>query len=312
MDLPQISIVVAAYNAEQTIEECLTSLIEQPVREIEIIVIDDGSTDATADIVSNFTSTEIPIRLYSQTNAGPSAARNHGVSKARADLIAFMDADDLSLPWRFTHMLKLAEHYPKVAAYLGFVVIASAPIPDEPEFSLEHVEELSLLDFAASDNLGGTSASLVRADAFRAVGGFDPQLWNGEDYELWTRLVAKYPIIRYKTPVLRFRSEVGSLSTNYDRCKPQVDALHGKIFGQTGVFSEHRQYGPILKAHQYDHLSWMAFREGKRVTALRLLATSFYNQLRGRLKVPNAEYPENQIPLLVRYLIGKPPGPGEH
>ncbi|MCK5796494.1 MAG: hypothetical protein KAI47_04895, partial [Deltaproteobacteria bacterium] len=176
---------------------------------------------------------------------------------------------------------------------------------------LDKAQTLSLLDFAGNDNLGGTGASITRRQALQAVGGFDARLWNGEDFDLWTRIVTRYPVIRYENPVLRIRHEAGSLSSNFERCLPQVTTLMFKVFGENGVFANHQQFAPVLKAHQYDHLSWMAFREGKRLAALRLLGASAYQSLLGRLRLPSAHYPKDHLPLLARYLIGKPPEPGE-
>jgi glycosyltransferase involved in cell wall biosynthesis len=311
MSNPRISVVMAAFNAEETIGEALASLVEQTVREIEILVVDDGSTDGTAEVVRGFRPEGVDVRLLSQTNAGPSAARNHGLREARGELVAFMDADDWSLPWRFAHQLRLVEAYPEAAAILCEIAMTDEQASQEPLFSLDKVRELTLLDFAASDNLGGTGASMCRTEALRAVGGFDPRLWNGEDYELWTRVVARYQVVRYENPVLRVRHDPESLSSSFERAFPQVTTLMYKVFGKDGVFKDHRHYARVLKAHQYDHLSWMAFREGRRATALRLLGTSVVNTMLGRLRLPKADYPSGHLPLLVRYLVGKPPEPGE-
>ncbi|PID39664.1 MAG: hypothetical protein CSA24_00760 [Deltaproteobacteria bacterium] len=311
MSSPRVSVVMAAYNAERTIEEALSSLVEQTVKPFEIIVVDDGSSDGTAELVRRFQPEGVEVRLLTQTNAGPSAARNHGIREVRGELTAFMDADDWSLPWRFEHQLRLAKAFPKAGAMLCGIAMDEDQACQEPAFCLDKVQVLTLLDFAASDNLGGTGASITRTEALREVGGFDPRLWNGEDYELWTRIVARYPVVRYTNPMLRVRHEPESLSSSFDRAFPQVTTLMYKVFGENGVFKDHQHYARVLKAHQYDHLSWMAFREGKRVTAVRLLGTSWYNTLMGRLRLPKANYPDGHLPLLVRYLVGKPPEPGE-
>lgn len=311
MSSPRVSVVMAAYNAERTIGEALASLVEQTVKPFEIIVVDDGSTDGTAEVIRGFRPEGVDVRLLSQTNAGPSAARNHGIGEARGELTAFMDADDWSLPWRFEHQLRLVEAYPEAGAILCECVGHQDRPASAPAFDLGKVRELSLIDFAGNDNLGGTGAAITRTDALRAVGGFDPRLWNGEDYELWTRVVASYQVVRYEEPVLAVRHEPDSLSSSFDRAFPQVTTLMFKVFGENGVFKDHRHYARVLKAHQYDHLSWMAFREGKRGTALRLLGTSVFNTVVGRLRLPKADYPSGHLPLLVRYLVGKPPEPGE-
>lgn len=89
-----ISVVIPAYNAEKTIKRCLDSLIKQTYGDIELIVVDDGSTDNTVKIVSEMILTDPRIRLIKQKNSGPSVARNNGIDAARGELLTFVDADD--------------------------------------------------------------------------------------------------------------------------------------------------------------------------------------------------------------------------
>lgn len=90
-----ISVIIPAYNCEKYISECLFSLEAQTYKNFEVIIVDDGSTDKTPDIVQSFHAhSDIPIRFYSQPNRGASAARNNGMEHARGDFIAFIDADD--------------------------------------------------------------------------------------------------------------------------------------------------------------------------------------------------------------------------
>ncbi|PFB59978.1 Ss-1,4-galactosyltransferase [Bacillus anthracis] len=94
MENPKISIVVAAYNVEDYIEKCLESLIAQSIKEIEILVINDGSSDNTANIANRFTKCDKRVRVISQENGGLSAARNTGINHASGEFIAFVDGDD--------------------------------------------------------------------------------------------------------------------------------------------------------------------------------------------------------------------------
>lgn len=94
MEKPKISIVVAAYNVEDYIEKCLESLTAQSIKEIEILVINDGSRDNTVNIANEFTKCDKRIRVISQENGGLSAARNTGINHANGEFIAFVDGDD--------------------------------------------------------------------------------------------------------------------------------------------------------------------------------------------------------------------------
>src|SRR5690606_27199889 len=93
--LPLISVIIPAYNAEATIVEAVESVLAQTYRPLEVLIIDDGSSDATAALIENKYES---VRVIRQSNAGPSAARNHGIREAKGAWVAFLDADDRWLP----------------------------------------------------------------------------------------------------------------------------------------------------------------------------------------------------------------------
>lgn len=101
-----VSIIVAAYNAEKYIEQCIQSLQEQQLKEIEILVVNDGATDGTGEILERLAKTDARIRLFHQTNKGVSAARNLGLEMATGEYIGFADADDWALENMFADMLQ--------------------------------------------------------------------------------------------------------------------------------------------------------------------------------------------------------------
>ena len=95
---PSVSVIIPAYNAADTLAETLASVVAQTWPNVEVLVVDDGSTDATADIVEMIAEQHHQVRLIRQTNAGVAAARNAGLREARGDLVAPLDADDLWHP----------------------------------------------------------------------------------------------------------------------------------------------------------------------------------------------------------------------
>ncbi|MGL5051164.1 MAG: glycosyltransferase family 2 protein [Fusobacteriaceae bacterium] len=108
----KVSVIVPAYNAEKYIEKCLESLINQTLREIEVIVIDDGSNDLTGTIVDRYTKKDSRIKKICQSNKGSSTARNAGLKKAKGEFIGYLDSDDFVGATRFImksyDMLKVA------------------------------------------------------------------------------------------------------------------------------------------------------------------------------------------------------------
>ncbi len=115
---PLISCIVPVFNGERYLAEALESIFAQTHRPIEIIVIDDGSTDGTPDVAARFKSS---IKYIRQTNAGPPAARNRGLSEAESDFIAFLDADDLWHPEKLARQLRQFETHANLDVSIAYI-----------------------------------------------------------------------------------------------------------------------------------------------------------------------------------------------
>lgn len=173
---PRISVVIPAYNAVNTIRVPLESVVNQTVPVHETIVVDDGSHDETVRFVQqNFPQ----VRLLTQTNAGPAAARNHGVRAATGDWIAFLDADDSWLPHKLERQVK------EIAENVGLIHTHTVGDKGKNERDLNFAE-------LWQHNYIGTSTVLINKAVFDAVGGFieDRILMGVEDYNLWMRVAA--------------------------------------------------------------------------------------------------------------------------
>ena len=110
-----VSVVIPLYNKGPYIKRALSSVIDQTFQDFEIIVVDDGSTDNGADVVRSFD--DLRIRLIQQENAGVSVARNHGIDEAKAELIAFLDADDEWLPKFLETIIRMRNNFPEAGVY---------------------------------------------------------------------------------------------------------------------------------------------------------------------------------------------------
>jgi peptidoglycan/xylan/chitin deacetylase (PgdA/CDA1 family)/SAM-dependent methyltransferase len=215
----EISVVVPAFNAEATIEAALASLAAQSFTAFEALVVDDGSSDATAAIVARVAAADPRIRLLRQaTNRGASAARNAGLRAAAAPFVLFLDADDWLGPDHLARLhAALAAAPEAVAAYCHYTpVLADGSLgPVEPA-----PEPAALFAHAAHSCPIAIHACLVRRDAVAALGGFDESLAVGEDWDLWQRLARiGAPQVRVEMASAFYRGRAGSLS----RCSP--DAL---------------------------------------------------------------------------------------
>lgn len=198
-DVPAVSVVIPLYNKGPYITRALNSVLAQTFQDFEVIVVDDGSTDDGAEVVSGFRDPR--IRLIQQENQGVSAARNRGIEAARAELVAFLDADDEWLPEFLETVLRLRGRFPGAGAYgtayllkLKSTTTRVAPfsaIPQEPWEGL-----LPSYFKAAALGAPPLSASTVAIPRhiLKKMGGFNTDAWWGEDTDLWGRIALRYPV----------------------------------------------------------------------------------------------------------------------
>jgi glycosyltransferase involved in cell wall biosynthesis len=209
---PLVSVVMPAYNAERTIGAAATSVLWQSVRELELIVVDDGSLDDTVDVVNALPG---PVRLLRQENRGVAAARNAGIELARGEFIAFCDADDLLFE---THLEALLDVWHRSAD--GGMATANAywllpggisgrKLRHRGRFPAFSDQRAALLQ----SNFISTMSLLPR-DILNQVGTFDETLRQAEDWELWLRIVfAGHRVVHQPRPLALYRWSTDGLSS---------------------------------------------------------------------------------------------------
>lgn len=178
----RVSVVIPVYNGERFVLEAIRSVLEQTLLPDEVLVVDDGSTDATPRLVRELASTaRVPVRLEHQTNQGPAAARNTGIRMAQGDLLAFQDADDVWLPEKLEvqvgHLLGQAACEYCVCRIRSFLEPGCAP---PAGFRLD------LLDQEPVAYLLGTL--VARRELFDRVGLLDPGMTTAEDVDWFARV----------------------------------------------------------------------------------------------------------------------------
>jgi glycosyltransferase involved in cell wall biosynthesis len=187
-----VSVVIPTYNCAPRLMRALQSVAAQTYPHIEIVIVDDGSTDDTTDRVAEWTAKSgATVRYVRQANAGPAAARNHGMRLASGDTIAFLDADD---EWRPT---KLEKQMPLLKGNVGLVYCTNAFVDSRgmPLANYVRCVELHRGDILLSlfcDFFLLTSAVVISRSAYQTVGEFDERLAVGEDYEFFLRLAQRF------------------------------------------------------------------------------------------------------------------------
>ncbi|NTV16619.1 MAG: glycosyltransferase family 2 protein [Chlorobiaceae bacterium] len=228
-----ISVVIPLYNKKDTIVRTLDSIRSQTYQPSEIIVVDDGSTDGSADIVM---SQDMPsLRLISQSNAGVSSARNKGATEARNDWVAFLDGDDEWLPDFLMTIKALHDGFPGYEVYatayfagdyLGNtrqIVLNRMPFTGESGV-LENYFDVG----SCSDPPLWSSAICIRKNALHDIGGFPLNLKSGEDLLTWARLAARKPPVYSTRPQAVFWQEKAHTYHDKPNRLPEHDDPVGK------------------------------------------------------------------------------------
>ena len=212
-----ISVVIPAYNAERTIIPTIQSIQEQTIKDLEIIVINDGSSDRTLELLS--TVNDERLKVYSYPNGGLSTARNRGISKARGEFISFIDADDLWTSDKLEKQLAALQKNPEAGvAYSWNIVMVEAEDDtksvafisgDKVNFTGDVYPQLLTNNF-----IGNGSNILVRREVIDLVGEFDTSLKSCEDWDYYLRLAQKYHFAIVSEHQVLYRKASGSMTSN--------------------------------------------------------------------------------------------------
>jgi glycosyltransferase involved in cell wall biosynthesis len=210
---PQFSVVIPVFNSERFIGEAIQSVVDQSCSALEIIVVDDGSLDRTAEVVRGF-STPIPILYHHQQNQGQAVARNVGVALASGNWIAFLDQDDVWYPHRLDAHADCVRQRPEVA-----LVWSDMDYIDEvgrPRAPINWKNRLAPLMFNGSTFPSPSTVS-IRKEAFLKSGGFNPHLRCNEDSEFFFRIALAHPVHLLPLKLVKYRCHETQLHRNLRR-----------------------------------------------------------------------------------------------
>jgi glycosyltransferase involved in cell wall biosynthesis len=211
--MPDVSIVTSAYNCETTIRESLESVLNQAGVELEVIVIDDGSSDGTPEILRDLAAEDPRVRVFQQANAGLTRALMRGCALASSPYIARHDTDDISLPNRLVQLKKFLDSEPR----LSFVSSSAFVIGPRKELLIEHIrtrvpEEATEALIHGREGPPGHGSVMFRRDAYQKAGGYRACFRYAQDWDLWLRLVEVGLLGYIHAPLYAYRVEENSIS----------------------------------------------------------------------------------------------------
>jgi len=237
--MPFFSVIIPLYNKERFVEKTLKSVLAQSFTDFELIIINDGSTDKSAEIVTGFKDER--IRYFSEDNQGVSAARNFGITKAASKFITFLDADDYWYPDFLQEMFRNIGRFPEQKIFTAAIEIEMPEKIFPAQYSVEKKSEPQHLDYFESSSkttIICTSCAVFHKSIFEKVGDFDTQIRSGQDTDLWIRMGLIFKVVFSSKILARYVYDSQSLSKN-------VAYLTQKL--NFSKFSEAEKDNPALK-----------------------------------------------------------------
>jgi glycosyltransferase involved in cell wall biosynthesis len=227
MTPPLVSIIIPTYNYGHLVGQAVESALAQTYSQIEVIVVDDGSTDNTAEQLRPYGSR---IRVISQANQGLSAARNTGIREARGEWVALLDSDDAFHPRKIERQLQAITAHPELAL-IGTSIFSTEP-PDWATLKMDvpPTVEFFQLEELVTRTCFAPSSALLRKDVLQKIDLFDTELRSVEDRDMWIRVGGHHAVGMIREPLTWYRQTPGSMSRNPERMELNEHKVLAKAF----------------------------------------------------------------------------------
>ncbi len=234
-ETPLVSVIIPAYNAEKFIERTLNSVLNQTYRNLEVLIIDDGSQDRTETLVQEWMENDSRIRFFQQKNSGVAAARNLGIKQAKGDLIAPVDADDI---WYPQYLEKVVAIFGESDLSVGIVYAWSIDIDEEDQlmrgFHVDYYEGDIYLKLLYRNFIGNASATVIRRQCFEKMGYYSEKLRSQkaqgcEDWDLYLRLAEVYQFRVIPEFLVGYRQLSNSMSKDYSAMAKSLQLVLEKV-----------------------------------------------------------------------------------
>ncbi len=212
---PCVSVIMPVYNAANFLSAALESALKQTFEDFEIIVVDDGSTDGTRELLQTFEQNFEPrVRVLRQANAGASSARNTAIRAARGEFIAFLDSDDLWEPQKLELQVAALRERPEAGVCFGESLYFDEEKSWDANFKDRAPAFGMIFKLLLTEHIIAMSSVMVRKSCLDEVGLFDESLIGCEDYNLYLRLAQRFPFRFLAQPLTHLRCHEASLSND--------------------------------------------------------------------------------------------------
>ena len=248
MGKPTVSVVIKAYNHAKYVAQSIDSILSQSFQDFELVITDDGSTDATPEIIRGFSDPRIRFERF-EHNRGISQAMNATVARARGEFIAILNSDDFALPGRLETQVAFLRRHPEVAALFcvprqvgedGEPVAGYGTLFDFPFDEPAPPRHAWLRRFFFRCNSLCAPSAMVRRAVFEEIGDDDPRFHNLQDYDRWIRLLEKHEIFVMTEPLTAFRFRANQANASAGR----HDATLRVAFEWFEILKRYRSFAP--------------------------------------------------------------------
>lgn len=240
MTTPTLSIIMPVYNAEAYLREALESILAQSFTDFELIIVEDGSTDNSRDVINSFTDNRIRV-LYNDGNQGIVYTRNRGIAAARGRYIAPFDADDIAHPEKFAKQIRFLEENPEyglLGTWAKLIGQNGKPLREKWKVNAPPERIPSILLFR---NYFVQSSVVIRREAIPA-GGYEKGFDAVEDYRMWTEIATKWKVWNYPEYLVKYRiHEQGISIREANNITGMDDQISRYAFGKLEINLDKRQ-----------------------------------------------------------------------
>jgi glycosyltransferase involved in cell wall biosynthesis len=251
--MPQISVIIPAYNAERTILETIKSVQQQTFQDFELIVINDGSKDRTLELLQDIQDER--LKIFSYENSGVSLARNRGFSKSTGEFIAFLDADDLWTPDKLELQLAALKQHPEAGVAYSWTCFmdvdeqgkAASFHPSPPYTFAGNVYDKLLV----SDFIHSGSNTLICRSAIDSVGEFDPTCAGCADWDYWLRLSARWHFVVVPKQQIFYRRSPEAMSSKVEMMKKDALIAMEKAYQAAPPDLQYLKTQTLVSFHKY-------------------------------------------------------------
>ncbi len=269
------SIVIPAFNAADYIVETITSLLQENGDDYEIILVDDGSTDNTKEVVAPYLNDRVRY-IYQANSGGPAKPRNTGIANSTGELIFLFDADDIALPDKMQASVALLDQHPDAGMlFTNFNVVDQGGTITEHKYLDKYITLNKLLEYELGDNAFklnpvdcfaglfksnfiGTPGVAIRRSVFEKLGLFDESMRNLDDRDMWIRVAKEYPLIYVNTPYFNYRNNPLGISKQrlQDQAWERIQ-IADKFIGREGNSKTIEQLLKEFKAVNYLKIAYI-------------------------------------------------------